>query len=121
MKNTLLPLAAVPLLFLAACGDAPDNGDAATIQRQPDGGATMQIQVPESLVPAAEAIANPQATIDALRGKAGTMTEQMKQDAVATARRTAENGARALGQSDAQITEAGNVAERSARNALGMP
>jgi hypothetical protein len=49
------------------------------------------------------------------------MTEQMKQDAVATARRTAENGARALGQSDAQITEAGNVAERSARNALGVP
>jgi hypothetical protein len=81
----------------------------------------MQIQVPESLAPAAEAIANPQGTIEALRGKAGTMTEQMRQDAVVAARRAAENGARALGQTEAEIKEAGDVAERSARDALGVP
>lgn len=121
MNYWRLPFAILATVSLAACGDAPDNGDAAAVQRQPDGGATMQIQVPESLVPAAEAIANPQATIDSLRGKAGTMSEQMKQDAIVAARRAAENGARALGQNQAQITEAGDVAERSARNALGVP
>ncbi len=120
MKPWLPFFASLAVISLAACGDAPDNGGAATVQRQPDGGATVQIQVPESLVPAAEAIANPQATIESLRGQAGNMTEQMKQDAVSAARRTAENGARALGQTEAQIKEAGDVAERSARNALGL-
>jgi hypothetical protein len=121
MKPWFIPITILSTLSLAACGDAPDNGGAATVQRQPDGGATVQIQVPESLVPAAEAIANPEAAIDAMRGQVGTMSEQMKQDAVVTARRAAENGARALGQTDAQITQAGDVAERSARDALGMP
>jgi hypothetical protein len=121
MKSWLIPVAILSTLSVAACGDATENGGAATVQRQPEGGATVQIQVPESLVPAAEAIANPQATIDAMRGQAGTMSEQMKQDAVIAARRAAENGARALGQTDAQITQTGDVAERSARDALGMP
>jgi hypothetical protein len=121
MNHWLIPVAILSTLFVAACGDAPNNGDAASVQRQPEGGATVQIQVPESLVPAAEAIANPQAAIDAMRGQANTMSEQMKQDAVVAARRAAENGARALGQTDAQITQAGDVAERSARDALGMP
>ena len=120
MNHWLLSVVLMSVVSLAACGDAPDNGNAATVQRQPDGGSTFQFDVPVSLVPAAEAIANPQATIDSLRGRAGTMSEQMKQDAIVAARRAAENGARALGQTEAEIRQAGDVAERSARNALGV-
>ncbi len=120
MKRWLLSAAILSTISLTACGDAPDNGNPATVQRQPDGGATMQIEIPESLVPAAEAIANPEASFEELRDRAGTMTEQMRQDAVVAARRAAENGARALGQTEAEVREAGNVAERSARDALGV-
>jgi len=120
MNPWLLPVAALSMVALAACGDAPDNDAAATVQRQPDGSATMQIQVPESMVPAAEAIANPQQTLNNLGSQAATMTEQAKRDTVVNARRAAEAGARALGQTEAEITQAGDVAERSTRDALGL-
>lgn len=119
MTKMLLPVAAVVMLALAACGDAPDN-PSATVQSQPDGSTTVQINVPESMAPAVEAIANPQQTFDDLQSRAGTMSDQMKQDAVVNARRAAEAGARALGQTEAEIKQAGDVAERSARDALGL-
>jgi hypothetical protein len=72
------------------------------------------------LVPAVEAAQNPEQTFNDLRARAGEMSEQAKQDAVVQARNLAEAGARALGQTEAQITEAGDVAERSARDALGL-
>jgi hypothetical protein len=145
MTKTLLPLVAVlSALTLAACGDTSNNTaaqptepvvvvepevipdpvettpPAVTVETQPDGSSTMQIQVPESLTPAAEAIANPQEAIDNMREAAGNMTDQAKQDAVVNARNAAEAAARALGQSEAEIKEAGDVAERSTRDALGL-
>ena len=120
MTRLLLPIAALAMLTLAACGNAPDNDAATTVQTQPDGSTTVQIQVPDALVPAVEAAANPQRTFDDLRAQAGAMTEQAKLDAVVNARRAAEAGASALGQTEAEITQAGDVAERSARDALGI-
>jgi hypothetical protein len=138
MTKSLLPLVAVlSALTLAACGDAPNNTaaqptepvvvvepevipepvvtppPAVTVETQPDGSSTMQIQVPESLTPAAEAIDN-------MREAAGNMTDQAKQDAVVNARNAAEAAARALGQTEAEIKQAGDVAERSTRDALGL-
>ncbi len=127
MNKLLLPSVAIAAaLALAACGDAPNNTDAqpsqpaVNVQTQPDGSSTIQINVPESLTPAVEAISNPQQTIDDMRAQAATMSEQAKQDAVVNARRAAEAAARALGQTEAEITQAGDVAERSARDALGL-
>ena len=127
MTKILLPAAALlAALTLAACGDAPNNADAqpsqpaVTVETQPDGSSTVQINVPESMTPAVEAVSNPQQTIDNLRSEAASMTEQAKQDAVVNARRAAEAAARALGQTEAEITQAGDVAERSARDALGL-
>jgi len=127
MTKILLPAAALlAALTLSACGDAPDNAGTqptqpgVTVETQPDGSSTVQINVPESMTPAVEAISNPQATIDNLRDQAATMSEQAKQDAVFNARRAAEAAARALGQTEAEITQAGDVAERSARDALGL-
>jgi hypothetical protein len=120
LKAFYIPAAALALLTLAACGDAPDNDGPAAVQTAPDGTTTLQIQVPEVLVPAVEAAQNPESTFNDLRARAGEMSEQAKRDAVVQARNLAEAGARALGQTDAQITEAGDVAERSARDALGL-
>ncbi len=127
MTKSLLPIAAIlATLALAACGDAPNNETAqpsqplVNVETQPDGSSTVQINVPESMTPAIEAISNPQQTMDNLRDRAATMSEQAKQDAVVSARRAAEAAARALGQTEAEITEAGDVAERSARDALGL-
>ena len=127
MNKLLLPsIAIAAALALAACGDAPNNADAqpsqpaVNVQTQPDGSSTIQINVPESLTPAVEAIANPQQTFDEMRAQAATMSERAKQDAVVNARRAAEAAARALGQTEAEIAQAGDVAERSARYALGL-
>ncbi|GEM_PF-1737838 len=127
MNKLLLPsIAIAAALALAACGDAPNNADAqpsqpaVNVQTQPDGSSTIQINVPESLTPAVEAIANPQQTFDEMRAQAATMSERAKQDAVVNARRAAEAAARALGQTEAEIAQAGDVAERSARDALGL-
>lgn len=120
MRKLFAPLTLLVLVGLAACDNAPDNESAASVQTNADGSRTVQINVPEDLAPALDAISNPQATIDNLRARAGTMTEQMKQDAVVGARRAAEEGARALGQTEAQVRQAGDVAERSARQAAGL-
>jgi hypothetical protein len=119
MTKLLLPLAALAILTLAACSEAPDN-DAAAVPAQPNGTTMVQIEVPDALAPAVEAAANPQRTFDDLRSQAAAMTDQAKLDAVINARRAAEAGARALGQSEAEITQAGEVAERSAQDALGI-
>lgn len=119
MTKIFLPFAAIALLALAGCSDAPDN-DAAATPAASDGTTTVQIEVPDALAPAVEAMANPGQTMDDLRARAGAMSEQAKQDAVVNARRAAEAGARALGQTEAEITQAGDVAERSAQDALGL-
>lgn len=117
-KTALYPLALLPVFVLAACGDAPD--DAVSVQSNPDGTSTIQIQVPESMSGAAEAIANPEQAIENLRQQAGQMSEESKAQAVATARLAAEETARALGRTDAEIRQAGDDAERRAREALGL-
>lgn len=119
MTKILIPLAAIAMLALAGCDNAPD-APSATVQAEPDGSRSVTINVPESMAPAVDAMANPQQTFDNMRAQAGAMTEQAKLDAVVNARRAAEAGARALGQTEAEITEAGDVAERSARDALGV-
>ena len=117
-RTTLYPFALLPVLFLAACSDAPD--DAVSVETNPDGSSTIQIQVPESMSGAAEALANPEQAMEELRQQAGEMTEEAKAQAVATARAAAEQTARALGRSDAEITQAGDDAEAQAREALGL-
>ena len=125
MTKLLLPLLAVSALVLVACDSPPDNAQgnnspSVEVQTETDGSRTIQLNVPESMAPAIDAMSNPGATYDALRQRAGEMSEQAKQDAVVAARQAAEAGARALGQTEAEITEAGNVAERAARDALGL-
>lgn len=120
MKKLFAPLALMALTSLAACDNAPEGDPRASVQSNADGSRTVQLNVPESFAPAVDAIANPQATIDDLRARAGTMTQEMRRDAVAAARRAAEEGARTLGQTEAEIREAGDVAERSARQAAGL-
>jgi hypothetical protein len=111
--NVLLyPLAVGAILTLAACGDAPDN--TVSVERQPDGSATVQVQVPEQL-------ANPDQTLDNLRQGAADMTDEAKVQALRAARAAAENASRLIGQSDAEVKAAGDDAERSAREAMGMP
>lgn len=107
IKAWLYPLAILPALALSACGDDPD--DAVSVQRQPDGSSTVQIQVP-----------NGQQAIDDLRNGAADMTAEAKVQAVAAARATAENAARLIGQSEAEIKAAGDDAERTTREALGL-
>ena len=122
MNKLLVPFALLAVLGLAACDNAPDNdAPAASAQTQPDGSTTVQINIPEQFAPAVDAIRNPEATFDDLRARAGTMTEEAKQNAVVGARNSAEAGVRALGQTEAEIRQAGDVAERSARDALGLP
>ena len=120
MRKLFAPLALLALVALTACDNAPNGEPSASVQSNADGSRTVQLNVPESFAPAVDAITNPQAAIDDLRARAGTMTEDMRRDAVAAARRAAEEGARALGQTEAQIREAGDVAERSARQAAGL-
>lgn len=121
MNKALLSLAALSVLVLAGCDKAPDKDAAVTVQTPPASNTTtIEIQVPEALAPAAAALANPQQTFDDLRSRAATMSEQMKQDAVVAARKAAEDGARALGHTEPQIIEAGNVAERTTRQAVGL-
>ncbi len=120
MKTLLAPLSLLALITLTACDNAPDGEPSASVQSNADGSRTVQLNVPESFAPAVDAIANPQATIDDLRSRAGSMTEEMRRDAVVAARRAAEEGARALGQTEAEIRAAGDVAERSARRAAGL-
>jgi hypothetical protein len=120
MKTLLAPLTLLALISLAACDNAPDGEPSASVQSNADGSRTVQLNVPESLAPAVDAIANPQAAIDDLRARASSMTEEMRRDAVVAARRAAEEGARALGQTEAEIREAGDVAERAARQAAGL-
>ena len=115
----LYPLAIGAVLTLAACGDAPD--DAITTQTNLDGSTTMQIQVPEAAVPAAEAIANPGQAIENLQQGAADMSEEAKVQAVRGARAAAEEASRLIGQTPAQIEQAGDDAERRAREAMGMP
>jgi ABC-type Fe3+-hydroxamate transport system substrate-binding protein len=121
MNKFALLLPVLAALALSACDRPADTTPAASVETEADGSRTVQITVPEQLAPAIEAVQNPQATFNDLRNRAGTMTDQAKQDAVVGARNTAEAAARALGQTEAEITEAGDVAERSARDALGLP
>ncbi|SMQ62261.1 hypothetical protein SAMN06295905_0641 [Devosia lucknowensis] len=118
IKTLFYPLALLPVFVLAACGDAPD--DAVTVENNPDGSSTLQIQVPESMSGAADAIANPDAAIENLRQQAGQMSEDAKVQAVASARTVAEEAARVLGRTDAEVRQAGDDAERRAREALGL-
>lgn len=120
MRKLFAPLILIAVTSLAACDNAPEGEPRASVQSNADGSRTVQLNVPESFAPAVDAIANPQATIDDLRARAGTMTEEMRRDAVAAARRAAEESARALGQTEVEIREAGDVAERSARQAAGL-
>lgn len=111
-RTLLLPLALVSALTLAACGDRDDDA-AVSVEKNPDGSATVQVQVPE-------AIANPQQTLDDLGRQAATMSEEAKVQAAEAARAAAEATARALGRTEAEIAAAGDDAEQRARQALGM-
>jgi hypothetical protein len=122
----LVPLAFCAL-FLAACDSAPDAPATDAAAPQDDGTTTIEIEVPDALMPAIDAFQNPEAALDQLRGhmddlraQASTMSEEAKREAVIAARNTAEGAATALGQTDAEIQAAGDTAEANAREALGL-
>ncbi|MBJ3785338.1 hypothetical protein [Devosia sediminis] len=118
IKSVLYPLALLPVFVLAACGDAPD--DSVSVETNPDGSSTIEIQVPESMSGAADALANPGQAMEDLRQQAGEMSKEAKIQAIAATRTAAEETARALGRTDAEIAQAGDEAERRAREALGV-
>lgn len=95
MKKIILAIAAVSLVFLAGCNDS-GTGAANT----------------------ADAVAND--VVKTAEGMASSMTPDQKASAVNDARNAAEATARAAGQSDALIQQAGDAAALEAKKMLGM-
>ena len=107
----LLPVVIVSALALAACG----KNDA---QTTPPAATTAPVTAPAA-TPAATAPTAEQA-MQAVQAQAATMTDQQKQDAVAAARKAAEDGAKAQGMTDEQIKQAGEMAETATKQMLGV-
>jgi hypothetical protein len=81
MRTLFATLTLLALISLAACDNASNGEPSASVQFDADRSRTVQLNVPESFAPAVDAIANPQATTDDLRDRAGSMTEEMRRDA----------------------------------------
>jgi hypothetical protein len=107
----LLPVVIVSALALAACGknDAPTPPPAATT--------TAPVTAPAT-TPAAAPTA--EQALQAVQAQAATMTDAQKQEAVAAARKAAEDAGKAQGLSDEQIKQAADMAETAAKQMLGV-
>lgn len=118
-KLILASLAGVSLLVLAACGEGEKKSEAQPAQ-----------PAQTETVPAETAPANDQTTAPAtpnagqaqetLNNAAASMTDEQKQQAVASARAEAEAAAKAAGQSEEVIKQLGDQAEAAAKQAFGI-
>jgi hypothetical protein len=111
----LLPLVLVSALALTACGKNDTPPAAAT---------TAPVAVPAegaAMAPAAATVApTPEQAMQAIQAQAATLTDAQKQETVATARKAAEDAAKAQGLSDDQVKQAADMAETAAKQMLGM-
>lgn len=62
----------------------------------------------------------PEEAMQAIQAQAATMTDAQKQEAVAAARKAAEDMGKTQGLSDEQIKQAADLAETTTRQMLGM-
>jgi len=62
----------------------------------------------------------PEEAMQAIQAQAATMTDAQKQEAVAGARKAAEDMGKTQGLSDEQIKQAADLAETTTRQMLGM-
>ena len=63
---------------------------------------------------------NAEEALKTIKERAATMTQEQKDAAVATARKAAEDAAKAAGQTAEQIEQAAKAAEDAVKQALGM-
>lgn len=135
MKNLIAPAAIAALLAVAACSDAPESPAPETNQAveepaAPPAPAPEPIPAPApapTTPPAsdAEALSNsmmqalPPETRTALEQQIREMTPAEREEAVAEARRTAEDMARQQGLPDELVTQVGDQAEAAARQTFG--
>lgn len=137
MKSLVLPFAVIASLGLAACSDAPDTATTAPTEVAPatdamapapvETPATSTTETPATPVtgaPAGSAMdinaMMPEGAMEALQEQVANMSEADKQEAVAEARRTAEEIARQQGLSDDLIAQVGDQAEGAARELFGL-
>lgn len=111
----LLPATALLALTLAACDNKPANPPATTTTTTPSSDTiTITVPTPEA------AMESVQKQLDQMGAQVSQMTQEQKVNAVATARKTAEDLAKAQGLSDTDVKKAGDVAEASAKKMLGV-
>ncbi|PYE90183.1 hypothetical protein [Phyllobacterium leguminum] len=96
MKKIILAMAAVSFVFLAGCSESETGA-----------GGNTAAAVANDVTKTAEELAN-------------SMTPEQKASAVNDARTAAEAAAKAAGQSDALIQQAGDAAAAEAKKALGV-
>jgi hypothetical protein len=106
----LLPVVIVSALALAACG----KNDA---QTTPPAATTAPVTAPAAAPATAP---TPEQAMQAIQAQAATMTDQQKQDAVAAARKAAEDAAKAQGMTDEQVKQAADMAETATKQMLGV-
>lgn len=121
----LLPVAVVAALALAACDNKPAEpaADAATPAATAPAAAPAEQPAPEAAAPPATPAATPmtpEAAMQAIQQQAASMTPEQKQQAVEAGRKTAEDAARAQGLSDEQVKQAGDLAEQTLKQTLGV-
>ena len=130
MKPFAIAAILATTLTLTACGDAPDKPaetPAATTQTAPAAdpapseAPAVSIEVPaNTMVPgtnmtAQHAQQQVQAQVEELK-----LTDDEKRQAVADARKAAEDAARTAGLTNEQITQAGDAAEQAAKTMFGI-
>jgi hypothetical protein len=103
----LLPIAVVALLAITACGkkEEPVAPAAAT---------------PVAAPVAATTTPTPEDAMKAIQEQAAALSPEQKKQAVATARKVAEDAARAQSLPEEQIKQAGDMAEAATKQMLGL-
>jgi type VI protein secretion system component VasF len=118
-------MAIVAALALAACDNKPaepsttpetTTTEPATPAAPTDTPASMG-SAPNAMAPSAM---TPDAAMQALQEQAAKMTPEQKQQTVDAARQTAEQAARSQGLTDDQVKQAGDLAEQTIKQSLGM-
>lgn len=129
----LMPAAVVALLAIAGCGKKEEPAAPA---------ATAPVTAPAETAPAAAAPAaaapaapsamtaapsamtatptTPEEAMKAIQEQAAKLTPEQKQEAVAAARKAAEDAAKAQGLSEDQIKQAADMAESTTKQMMGL-
>lgn len=125
----LMPAAVVALLAIAACGKkeepvvpaatAPVTAPAVTAP------AAAAPAAPAAAAPAAPSAmtatpTTPEEAMKAIQEQAASLTPEQKQEAVAAARKAAEDAGKAQGLSEEQIKQAADMAESTTKQMMGL-